>query len=89
MKIKIARATLPTYWYASCIGEVYDVYGWKDGCDGGKYDVGYNRLVDQRDCHIVTETLKERWIAALHDPWYWLCWMFFVVTVVLAVLLLR
>jgi hypothetical protein len=26
MKVKVIKATLPTYWYADKIGEIYNVY---------------------------------------------------------------
>ena len=60
MKVKIVKASQPTYWYANNIGETFEVDDIA-GCYG--YNVINNpnfthHYIQQRDCEIISEPVK-------------------------------
>jgi len=60
MKVKIVKASKPTYWYAWHIGETFevqDISGYRSYTviNNPKFT---NHCIDKRDCEIISETVK-------------------------------
>jgi hypothetical protein len=57
MKVKIIKASKPTYWYADKVGRVFEVCNcWHPGGEE-KYDTvgrnGEHLAIDKADCEVV------------------------------------